>query len=144
MTICTEKRKNFFGKIENGEMKLNAYGRMAENVLKNLPNFYKNCILDEYVFMPNHFHGIFIIENNPDNPVGNGLNPFPTKHNLSQIIASFKSFTTRQIHQHFPHSTFAWQKSFYDTIIRNENHLINTREYIDCNPHNWERDEYFL
>ena len=64
VTICTEKRKNFFGKIENGEMKLNAYGRMAENVLKNLPNFYKNCILDEYVFMPNHFHGIFIIENN--------------------------------------------------------------------------------
>ncbi len=115
-------------------MILNAYGRIAENVLKNLPNFYKNCILDEYIFMPNHFHGIFILQNNI---VGNGLNPFPTdnkKYNLSQIIASFKSFTSRQIHQSFPHSTFAWQKSFYDTILRNEQQLINTREYIANNP----------
>jgi REP element-mobilizing transposase RayT len=37
-------------------MILNKYGEIAENVLLNLSKHYKNCEIDEYIFMPNHFH----------------------------------------------------------------------------------------
>jgi REP element-mobilizing transposase RayT len=37
---------------------LNDAGNMIEKIYCNLHNTYKNIILDEYVVMPNHFHGI--------------------------------------------------------------------------------------
>lgn len=35
---------------------------------------------------------------------------------------------------------FAWQKSFYDHIIRNEESLNKIREYIIYNPAKWPED----
>ena len=35
---------------------------------------------------------------------------------------------------------FKWQKSFYDVIIRNDEQLDKTREYIKNNPLKWKED----
>ena len=61
VTICTEKRKFSFGNLSNGEMRLNNNGQIASECWHSLPSRFRNILLDEYVFMPNHLHGIIII-----------------------------------------------------------------------------------
>lgn len=58
VTICAWQRECLFGEIINGEMALNTIGRIVESTWCNLPEFFKNTSLDQYVIMPNHFHGI--------------------------------------------------------------------------------------
>ena len=139
VTICTKNRENYFGEILDWKMILNEYWKIAQDVLLNLPNHYKNSIIDEYIFMPNHFHWIIIIEN--ATIVGNGFKPFPTEHWLSEIIRGFKTFSSRIINNLQNDFMFSWQKSFYDMIIRNEEQLNKTRKYIIDNPLKWEFDK---
>lgn len=85
-------------------MMLNLYGEIVSQCWGDLSDHYGNVKLDAFVVMPNHAHGIVVI----DYHVGNGLKPFPTK--------------------------FQWQKSFHDHIIRGEQDLARIREYITNNP----------
>jgi REP element-mobilizing transposase RayT len=88
--------------------------------------------------MPNHVHGIIVIDN--ENVVGNGLKPFPT-HGLSEIIRGFKTFSSRKINEEIEiDNKFQWQKSFYDHIIRDERSLDLIREYVQNNPLRWDLD----
>ncbi|MCK4635355.1 MAG: transposase [Candidatus Moranbacteria bacterium] len=149
VTICTKDKKYFFGEIKDGEMVLNDYGKIAKKCWLDLPNHYVNCQLDEFIFMPNHMHGIVIIDNDiveSDNfVVGNGLKPFPTKgkklHGLSEIMRGFKTFSSRRINETNPVNKFQWQKSFYDHVVRNDESLCKIREYIMINPEKWEFDK---
>lgn len=90
--------------------------------------------------MPNHLHLIVIIEND-DNTVGNaGLHSLQcnndlTKNKLSNTIQRIKSSITLNIRKNFEDFTFAWQKSFFDKIIKNDEQLNKTREYIINNPY---------
>jgi REP element-mobilizing transposase RayT len=81
VTICCKDRIHFLGKIKENEMILNDFGKIVEFSWFDLPNHYSNCFLDEFVIMPNHIHGILIIDNNEPNKPGNnvernGLEPF--------------------------------------------------------------------
>jgi len=61
VTICTQGRHCLLGDIENGTVKLTAAGEMVRSVWDELPFHYAGIDLDEFVIMPNHFHGIVII-----------------------------------------------------------------------------------
>jgi len=61
ITICVQHRKCLFGKIVNGEMILNEYGKIVELCLNAISTHYQNVILDEYIIMPNHIHIIIIV-----------------------------------------------------------------------------------
>ncbi len=61
VTICSHHQKCIFGKIVNGVMLLNGVGRIARKCWNEIPLHYPNVILDEYVIMPNHIHGIITI-----------------------------------------------------------------------------------
>jgi len=138
VTICTRDRKEFFGKVKQGMMNLSQYGEIVDRCWHDLPKHYLNCLLDLFVTMPNHVHGIIVIDNK--NIVGNGLKPFPT-HGLSEIIRGFKTFSSRTINEIIKGGIkLQWQKSFYDHVIRNEKSLHNLREYIINNPTRWELD----
>lgn len=63
-----------------------------------------------------------------------------TKNILSNTIQGFKAFVTKEIRQNYGDHEFAWQKSFFDVIIRNDEQLEKTREYIILNPEKWELD----
>ncbi len=69
VTVCTQKRKHYFGKIINGEMILNRIGQILESewykTLEIRPDM--NLELGAFVIMPNHFHAIIIIGNNEYN-----------------------------------------------------------------------------
>ena len=64
ITICTNERKNLFGRITNGKMLHNRAGNILEEEWIRIKKNRKNVDLDYYVIMPNHLHGIIIISNN--------------------------------------------------------------------------------
>lgn len=63
ITICTQNRDNLFGSVKNGRMILNQFGNIAGQCWLDLPNHYQNIRLDVFVIMPNHVHGIIVIDN---------------------------------------------------------------------------------
>jgi len=62
VTFCTHGKVEWFGSIKSERMIYNKYGRLAEQIWKQIPDHYDNVSLDEYVVMPNHIHGIIVIE----------------------------------------------------------------------------------
>ena len=34
-----------------------------------------------------------------------------------------------------------WQRNYYEHVIRDDDELINVREYVNHNPYTWEEDE---
>ena len=154
VTICTKDRLSFFGKIEDGKMNLNEYGEIVKKCWLEIPEHFSKIKIEEFVIMPNHFHGIIIIydfvgnrhacslQNNKSDIVhACSLQNENRQHQkLPVIIGSFKSAVTKLIHRKYDNS-FQWQKSYYDHIIRDESSLNKIREYIRQNPHNWDTDK---
>jgi REP element-mobilizing transposase RayT len=123
-------------------MKLSIEGMITQRCWEEMPKHFSNVQLDEYIIMPNHIHGIIILT---ESVVG-------TRHAVSlreqfakpvigsvpTIVRSFKSATTKRIHEirNTP-SLPVWQSRFYDRIIRNDNELNNIRDYIHNNVLQW-------
>jgi len=143
VTIVTKDRACLFGKIVDGKMVLNEYGLIAKTVWNDLPNHY-NITLDEYVIMPNHIHGIIII-----NDIVGAIHESPLRMDIKQrrkmmlpkIIGRFKTSSSKKINvlrktpgQHL------WQRNYWEHVIRNENELNRIREYIINNPLQWAMD----
>jgi len=135
--------ENIFGDIINLEMVLNQYGEIVKAEWQYSVKIRKEISLDCFQVMPNHFHGIVII-NTAANGVGaNGRSPLQMRpKSLSSLIAGFKSSVTVKINQlrNAPGMPI-WQRNYYEHIIRNEVELNAIRNYIDNNPINWERDK---
>ena len=64
ITICAWQRECLFGEIVNGEMVLNDMGRIVVEEWERTDTVRKNVIIDEFVVMPNHFHGIIFLSDN--------------------------------------------------------------------------------
>ena len=62
ITICTNDRQCNFGIMKNGNMELSPIGKMVEKHLKDIPLHFENVKLDEFIIMPNHIHGIIVID----------------------------------------------------------------------------------
>jgi len=172
ITICTDPKQNIFVaeglSLHNNRFLLNPFGKSIEHAWLNLPNIFNDIILDEYVVMPNHFHGVVGFEGTP---VQKNTNKAV---DLGAIISRFKNDARRSVIgvvesneidgktlmaeqvagqarryggqtdpvvQFNPYSF--WQKSFYDHIIQDEHDLMRIREYIKDNPMQWQLDEYF-
>ncbi len=160
ITICTYNKECIFGAIINGEMQLNEYGKIVADEWLKTPTIRQYVLLDKYIIMPNHFHGIIIITDNRRDtvPVSSRATvevaesrvsrdpPFeqfgrPVSHSIPTIIRSFKAATTKQIHEiQKTHRQTVWQPRFYEHIIRNPHELDQTREYIIYNPLKWALD----
>jgi putative transposase len=76
ITICTQDRQHYFGEIINKEMQLNVLGEMAEKHWMEIPIHFSFIELGNFVIMPNHMHGILIIDKNANSPnlVGDTMN----------------------------------------------------------------------
>ena len=64
ITICTKNREHYFGEIHDGKMILSPTGVIADLLWHEIPNHSQNVELDEFVVMPNHIHGILILNGN--------------------------------------------------------------------------------
>ena len=62
VTIVTQGRRQIFGRIAAGEVELSPAGEMVERVWRELPLRYDGVDIGEFVVMPDHVHGIVIID----------------------------------------------------------------------------------
>ena len=154
VTICSKDMKQIFCRIVDdgvtvgrglapaekvkAKIILTNYGRILENQLFNLEKRYDFVKIDKYVIMPNHIHAVIILDGKAA-----GASPRPT---LSDIICTFKSFTTRICNElSNKKGRRLFQNSFYDRVIRNEKEYRDIWQYIDENPKKWllGKDEYY-
>ena len=96
-----------------------------------LPYRFPAVRLDTFVIMPDHLHGILWLSAKQPERQGPGVN---------FMIRAYKSIVSKHWTKHIReqvdplYDIDIWQRSFYDTIIRNKQHLIRTRFYIINNP----------
>lgn len=96
ITICTHDREHLFGDIVNETMELNTFGDIArsrsvpfgKSHWQQLSEHHPNITVDESVVMPNHLHGIIILESSSI-----------YKKSISEIIRGFKTFSAKAINQ---------------------------------------------
>ena len=66
VTICTHNHIFYFGDIGEEEMVLSDVGEIALQCWLEIPEHFPFVKLDTFVIMPNHVHGIVIIDKNDD------------------------------------------------------------------------------
>jgi len=137
----------------------------------SIPDRYPGVLLDEFVIMPNHFHGILVIlpydktffdeEGVTCSSNVGVIHELPLRSELVQIekrmhrgyrrgmliskvvgYAKMRSAKLIQADALISGETF-WQRGYYDHIIRDSEDLFRIREYIKNNPRDWALDEYF-
>jgi REP element-mobilizing transposase RayT len=139
VTICSHERKCLFGEIVKGKMVLSNNGDHVFDSWNMIPSVTSYADIDGFVIMPNHFHGIILI-NNPDEPKDLESKEFTVQQkSLSSVVRNFKSAVTTKIRKsHNDQSIKVWQPRFFDRIIRNERELNAIRKYITDNPLAWD------
>ncbi len=155
VTICTQNRFCLFGEVLDGEMQPNDAGRMIEKWWLEMNCRFPTVETDEYIVMPNHFHGIVVIVRadpraSPDViGVDDGCCDNGGAHigaSLPSLIQWFKTMTTNEYIRRVkisgwpPFAGKLWQRNYYEHIIRDEESLNRIRAYIGNNPLQWELD----
>jgi REP element-mobilizing transposase RayT len=159
VTICTRYRTHFFGEVITSQMQFSTIGEIAQQFWAEIPKHFNHTYyIDAYVIMPNHVHGIIIIDRphqvNRDRPPNvetlqcnvSTRRQFmsdisPPAGSLGAIVRSYKSAVSRWCH-HNGFEDFTWQDRFYDRIIRADGSLNRIRKYIVNNPAKWELDRH--
>ncbi len=172
ITICTQNRVHYFGEIENGKMILNELGKLAEQFWVEIPNQFPFLELGNFVVMPNHIHGVLIIDKTNDGDiVGDtvetrliaSLPPPQTPADIPNATEKWGGITGNRnpmFHENISriirwykgrcsfemrkiHADFGWQSRFHDHIIRDSKSFKNIQNYIENNPGNWKEDRFF-
>src|SRR3989338_4187039 len=155
---------HLFGSIVDQKLIPNRQAEVVTECWLDLPAHYTNCVLDKFIIMPNHVHGIIIIDNEiaetglklnntivatglkPDKVVvETGLKPVSTAgrvakpYPLSEIIRGFKTFSARRIneYQNTKGKGF-WQSRIFGHNNRKREKLKPFPQYIIGNPLKWE------
>lgn len=166
ITICVQDREHAFSEVVDDRMNLTPLGEAAWECWHAIPDHFPFVVLDEFVAMPNHVHGIVII----DKPVveTRDIAPAPETHdiapaaetqnlaslrpnqpqnrfgpqsqNLASIVRGYKIGVTKFAREH--QIAFAWQARYYDHIIRNAADHERIRKYIIENPQKWADDRF--
>jgi putative transposase len=165
ITICVQDRKHLFGEVIDGEMVLNEYGEIAYNEWKETEKIRKNCILHDFIIMPNHIHGIIEISFQEKSSQGNeDIGKFKSpSQTIGSFIRGYKITTIKKIKdkilngrggctgelQFAPTAPMAptkniiklnfkiWQRNYYEHIICNNHAFHNISKYINDNPKKW-------
>jgi len=126
-TVCTKDMTCFFGNIANEKMSRSESGEVASQFWNDIPKYFSHVELDDFEIMPNHVHGIIIINDvvetlhrNVSAEGREGVNKrmsaiSPKPGSLSAIVRSFKSAVTKECHNK-GFKEFGWQPRFYEHI----------------------------
>jgi putative transposase len=149
ITIVTYQRDCLFGKITNEEMQLNIYGQIVYECWRAIPEHFPNVELGTYVVMPNHVHGIIVINENGMATNSSAFvgarhaSPLPRivkPRSIGAIVGSFKSAVTKRTGREL-NATGIWQRNYYEHVIRNHEDWDRIHKYIETNPSMWAEDE---
>ena len=149
VTVVTRRRVTRFGDVTDGEMQLNATGRLIAEGWELLETRYPYVRLGEYVVMPNILHGVIVVYGR--NPGGSrtaftggdkerhvGATP---RKPPGRLVGAFKTVATKRINlaRGTPGQSL-WQLNYIERLIRNEVELDRVRGHIANNPLKWELD----
>ncbi len=105
VTICTQERKPYFGRVVNATVNLSPIGEYANACWKEVPQHHQCVDIDEFVVMPNHIHAIVILGGPDRLPELRKREKFrrvtelndvrPKANSLGTVVGSFKSAVTR-------------------------------------------------
>ena len=153
-----QERCCLFGKVSEDRVHLNDAGSMVQQIWEEMPEHYPGVQIDAYVVMPNHIHGIVILnvgagpsacpESNHPNPIprlqkAQPQGVAPTVMSLPDVVHRFKSLTTTRYrhdvrdHKWTPFPGKLWQSRYYDRVVRDNDALAEIRRYIIQNPARW-------
>lgn len=123
----------------------NSWGIVVQEEWEQTAILRATISLDAFVVMPNHIHGIVVIDAVED-MARHGPTP-TTRHfakpiagSLSTIVGGFKSAATKRINRLREERTPLWQGRYHEHIIRSETDLNRIRAYIEINPQRWSDD----
>ena len=150
VTLVTSRRECMFGEIRNCIMYLSEPGKIVLGVWNFLPVRYPTVALGTSVVMPNHFHGIVVINEMPDGVI-HELPPrnLPRQERRIQrrrmtlplMIGYFKMNSAKQINKLLNSPGVPiWQRNYYEHIIRNDDDRNRIHQYIEANIDHWEDD----
>ncbi|NDJ52900.1 MAG: hypothetical protein GYB68_07440 [Chloroflexi bacterium] len=163
VTICSYQRGYLFGEVADSKMVLSRAGAIAQERWLDLPNHH-SVGLDAFIVMPNHVHGIVILENDGGpraanarvlpmespqgvleaQPAAGDVARSSIAGSLSAVVGSYKSAVTRQLRRDLNMPALkVWQNRYHDHIIRTRESFEKIQHYIWTNPGCWERDRYF-
>ncbi len=140
ITICTNGRKQILSHIpaeigvteDAQQPNLTSYGKIAEDCINQIGNFYEDIKIDQFVIMPNHIHLILFV-------YGNEPKKNARQHSLvSKFVSTLKRFCNKQYGENI------WQRSYFDHIIRDKTDYQTHIRYIAQNPLKWNEDEFFF
>ena len=146
-------------------MILNEYGQIANDEWVKLSERFPNFELDVFQIMPNHMHGIILLN---DIPVGAGFTPALNDGNalndgqpndnigatprvaptVSDIVGAYKSLVANGCLEIYKSKNETmgklWQRNYHEHIIRNEPSYQTISEYIINNPAKWADDKFYF
>ena len=77
VTICTAQKTEWFGSVINGKMHLSEIGHIASQMWYEIPVHFPFIGLDAFVVMPDHIHGIIVINRFIGTPIVGALHATP-------------------------------------------------------------------
>jgi REP element-mobilizing transposase RayT len=147
ITVCAFEKRKLFGRIsvgaihESPAVSLSPVGNIVMSVIQEIPLRYPSVTLDKYIVMPNHIHMLITIH---ERAIRESPLQEEKRSLISQIVGYLKMNATKQIRIQNTKIYNVWQRGFYDRIIRNEKDYLEIWRYIDENPIEWEKDEYYI
>jgi putative transposase len=172
ITICTSGRECYFGFIKNKILVLSETGMIAKRFWSDIPKHFPFVQLGEFVVMPDHIHGILIINQQDAKPI----DAIPVSNSESNSVETLHATSLQPAHPAQPekndrmaaispkpgslaaivrsyksavtknarliHTEFNWQIRFYDHIIRDDFEYQRITDYIIDNPDNWELKDH--
>jgi 8-amino-7-oxononanoate synthase len=117
VSMCTEPRRPVF---QNPTV-----ARALINCLRWLRDQGRIRLLG-FVVMPDHLHLAFALRRD-------GRSDLPVA-TLADVMKSFKSYTSRQIHQLAGNDDPIWQPGYYETLLRDRRDFESRLDYMHANP----------
>ncbi|CAN5823278.1 transposase [soil metagenome] len=161
ITICTHDISNLFGRVIDTKVELNPLGEIVREEWVKTAEIREQVRLDAFVVMPNHFHGILLIDAiDPTERhgvpsvathrvAGTGDGPQrrrgPAKGSVGSIVGQFNSQSARRINlRRGTPGASVWKRNYYEHVVRSDRSLERIREYIDGNPAKWTEVRYYV
>ncbi|HET6246044.1 MAG: transposase [Bacteroidetes bacterium] len=130
VTLCLQDRMLLFGEVVKGKMQLSEIGSYALRYWEEIAIRNPYITLDAFVVMPNHIHGILVI-----NKQGN------QKEIMSSIVGSYKAVVEKSAKEVF--RKFAWQSKIHAQLIKDKTTHTTIADYIANNPSKWRHDKFY-